>query len=156
MGTMIQPLGFDEAAFRGERFANHGTSVRGCNDLLVLTQPAAIEHIHLEFLRAGADIVETNTFGATAIAAADYKLESRGRRPQPSPRPGRAPRRRARRARGRQAALGRRLDRADHQDRVAVARRQRSRLPRRHVRAAGRRVPPSKPRRSSTAASICC
>jgi 5-methyltetrahydrofolate--homocysteine methyltransferase len=74
MGTMIQPLGFDEAAFRGERFANHGTSVRGFNDLLVLTQPAAIEHIHYQFLEAGADIVETNTFGANAIAAEDYKF----------------------------------------------------------------------------------
>ena len=74
MGTMIQPLGFDEAAFRGDRFANHSHSVRGFNDLLVLTQPAAIEHIHYQFLTAGADIVETNTFGATAMAAEDYAM----------------------------------------------------------------------------------
>ncbi|MBK9030723.1 MAG: methionine synthase [Myxococcales bacterium] len=74
MGTMIQPLGFDEAAFRGDRFADHPTSVRGFNDLLVLTQPAAIEHIHYQFLIAGADIVETNTFGATSVAAADYAM----------------------------------------------------------------------------------
>ena len=75
MGTMIQPLGFDEAAFRGDRFAKHGTSVRGFNDLLVLTQPAAIEELHYRFLMAGADIVETNTFGATSVAAADYAME---------------------------------------------------------------------------------
>ena len=74
MGTMIQPLGFDETAFRGDRFAGHGASLRGFNDLLVLTQPAAIEHIHFQFFEAGADIVETNTFGANAVAAEDYKM----------------------------------------------------------------------------------
>jgi len=75
MGTMIQPLGFDEAAFRGSQFAAHGTSLRGFNDLLVITQPEAIEDIHYQFLIAGADIVETNTFGATSVAAADYAME---------------------------------------------------------------------------------
>ena len=74
MGTMIQPLGFDEAAFRGDRFADHPVAVRGFNDLLVLTQPAAIEHIHYQFLEAGADIIETNTFGANAVAAEDYRM----------------------------------------------------------------------------------
>ncbi|HEY4243933.1 MAG TPA: methionine synthase [Kofleriaceae bacterium] len=83
MGTLIQQLGkddvlplADEATWRGERFADHGHSLRGCNDLLAITQPQAIEDIHLAFLRAGADIVETNTFGGTAVALADYGLES--------------------------------------------------------------------------------
>jgi 5-methyltetrahydrofolate--homocysteine methyltransferase len=75
MGTMIQPLGFDEAAFRGAQFANHSASVRGFNDLLVITQPQAIEDIHFQFLIAGADLIETNTFGATSVAAADYAME---------------------------------------------------------------------------------
>jgi 5-methyltetrahydrofolate--homocysteine methyltransferase len=76
MGTMVQGLGLsDEAQWRGERFAAHGHSVKGCTDLLVLTQPDAIEGIHLQFLQAGADIVETNTFTATSIALADYGLE---------------------------------------------------------------------------------
>src|SRR3954469_5153228 len=76
MGTMVQGLGLaDEAAWRGEPLKNHATSVKGCTDVLVLTQPKAIEEIHLQFLRAGADIVETNTFTATAIALADYDLQ---------------------------------------------------------------------------------
>ncbi len=77
MGTMIQGLGLkDEARWRGDRFANHGHPLKGCSDLLVLTQPDAIEDIHLAFLRAGADIIETNTFTGTRIALADYGLES--------------------------------------------------------------------------------
>src|SRR5512146_929202 len=77
MGTMVQGLGLaDEAVWRGERFKNHAHALKGCNDLLVLTQPKAIEDIHLQFLRAGADIVETDTFTATSIALADYGLES--------------------------------------------------------------------------------
>src|SRR5512143_1500098 len=76
MGTMVQGLGLaDEAVWRGERFKNHAHALKGCNDLLVLTQPKAIEDIHLQFLRAGADIVETDTFTATSIALADYGLE---------------------------------------------------------------------------------
>jgi 5-methyltetrahydrofolate--homocysteine methyltransferase len=76
MGTMIQGLGFsDEAHWRGDRFANHGHALKGCSDLLALTQPKAIEDIHHAFLRAGADIVETNTFTGTSIALADYGLE---------------------------------------------------------------------------------
>jgi 5-methyltetrahydrofolate--homocysteine methyltransferase len=74
MGTMIQGLEFDEAAFRGERFADFHRDVRGNNDLLILTQPKAIEDIHAEYLRAGADIVATNTFSSTSIAQADYDL----------------------------------------------------------------------------------
>ena len=77
MGTSVQALGLaDEAAWRGERFRDHPTSVKGCIDVLVLTQPEAIEQIHLDFLRAGADIVETDTFTATSLALADFGLEA--------------------------------------------------------------------------------
>ena len=74
MGTMIQALQFDEAAFRSERFKDFHRDLRGNNDLLILTQPEAIEDIHAQYLRAGADIVATNTFSATSIAQADYDL----------------------------------------------------------------------------------
>jgi len=74
MGTMIQDLQLDEAAFRGERFKDFHRDVRGNNDLLILTQPRAIEDIHAEYLRAGADIVATNTFSSTSIAQADYEM----------------------------------------------------------------------------------
>src|SRR5690348_7233614 len=74
MGTMIQARKFDEAAFRGERFKDFHRDVRGNNDLLILTQPKAIEDIHAEYLRAGADIVATNTFSSTSIAQADYDM----------------------------------------------------------------------------------
>jgi 5-methyltetrahydrofolate--homocysteine methyltransferase len=76
MGTMIQGLEYDEAAFRGERFRDFHRDLRGNNDLLILTQPKAIEDIHAEYLRAGADIVATNTFSSTSIAQADYELSS--------------------------------------------------------------------------------
>jgi 5-methyltetrahydrofolate--homocysteine methyltransferase len=74
MGTMIQGLEYDEAAFRGARFKDFNRDLRGNNDLLILTQPKAIEDIHAEYLRAGADIVATNTFSSTGIAQADYDL----------------------------------------------------------------------------------
>ena len=74
MGTMIQDLQLDEAAFRGERFKDFHRDIRGNNDLLILTQPRAIEDIHAEYLRAGADIVATNTFSSTSIAQADYEM----------------------------------------------------------------------------------
>src|SRR5260221_1176046 len=76
MGTMIQGLEYDEAAFRGARFADFHRDLRGNNDLLILTQPKAIEDIHADYLRAGADIVATNTFSSTSIAQADYDLSS--------------------------------------------------------------------------------
>jgi 5-methyltetrahydrofolate--homocysteine methyltransferase len=76
MGTMIQSHNLDEAAFRGRRFANHSRDLRGCNDLLCLTQSDLIAEIHLQYLQAGADIVETNTFNSTSISMADYKLEA--------------------------------------------------------------------------------
>ncbi len=74
MGTMIQALQYDEAAFRGARYKDFHRDLRGNNDLLILTQPQAIEDIHAEYLRAGADIVATNTFSSTSIAQADYDL----------------------------------------------------------------------------------
>src|ERR1700727_2472178 len=74
MGTMSQGLQYDEAAFRGERFKDFHRDVKGNNDLLILTQPKAIEDIHAAYLRAGADIVATNTFSSTSIAQADYEM----------------------------------------------------------------------------------
>jgi len=76
MGTMIQQYRLDEAAYRGTRFAGFAHDVKGNNELLTLTQPAVIATIHEQYLAAGADIIETNTFGATSIAQADYHLES--------------------------------------------------------------------------------
>jgi 5-methyltetrahydrofolate--homocysteine methyltransferase len=75
MGTMIQQHKFGEAEFRGARFADWPRDLRGNNDLLSLTQPQAINAIHLAYFRAGADIVETNTFSSTRIAQADYGME---------------------------------------------------------------------------------
>jgi 5-methyltetrahydrofolate--homocysteine methyltransferase len=74
MGTMIQAEKLTEADFRGERFANHGSDVKGNNELLSLTRPDIIAKIHRMYLEAGADIIETNTFGSTAIAQSDYGL----------------------------------------------------------------------------------
>ncbi|MGA9599337.1 MAG: methionine synthase [Methylocystis sp.] len=76
MGTMVQRHTFTEADFRGERFKDHHKDLRGNNDLLILTQPEAILDIHRQYLRAGADIIETSTFSATTIAQADYGLEA--------------------------------------------------------------------------------
>ena len=75
MGTMIQRLGLEEDDYRGQRFADHASSLKGNNDLLVLTRPEAIKDIHAAYFAAGSDIVETNTFSATRIAQADYGLE---------------------------------------------------------------------------------
>lgn len=76
MGTMIQQHKLSEAQFRGERFADWPSDLKGNNDLLVLTQPDIIRDIHSQYFEAGADIVETNTFNSTSIAMADYKMES--------------------------------------------------------------------------------
>jgi 5-methyltetrahydrofolate--homocysteine methyltransferase len=76
MGTMVQRHKLSEADFRGERFAHHPRELRGNNDLLVLTRPDVIGDIHRQYLAAGADIIETCTFSSTAIAQADYGLES--------------------------------------------------------------------------------
>src|ERR1043166_8060177 len=75
MGTMIQRYRLDEAAYRGERFASHPRDLKGANDLLCLTRPSVIEEIHRQYLEAGADIIETNTFNAQAISMSDYGLE---------------------------------------------------------------------------------
>ncbi|HEX2384915.1 MAG TPA: homocysteine S-methyltransferase family protein, partial [Candidatus Binatia bacterium] len=75
IGTMIQALKLDEADFRGAEFKNHSRPLKGCNDLLSLTRPDAIENIHKQFLAAGADIVESNSFNSQAISLADYALE---------------------------------------------------------------------------------
>jgi 5-methyltetrahydrofolate--homocysteine methyltransferase len=76
MGTMIQAYKFEEQDYRGDRFADWHLDVKGNNDMLVLSQPDVIKAIHNEYLEAGADILETNTFNATTIAMADYDMES--------------------------------------------------------------------------------
>ena len=76
MGTMVQRHDLTEADFRGERFREHPTDLKGDNDLLVLTRPDVIEEIHDAFLEAGADVIETDTFNATSVSQADYGLES--------------------------------------------------------------------------------
>ena len=77
MGTMIQAHDLSEQDFRGTDFVQHDCDLKGNNDLLSLTQPDIIQNIHLQFLRSGADIIETNTFNSTSIAQADYGLEHR-------------------------------------------------------------------------------
>ena len=144
MGTQIQGLGFDEDDFRGARRLRrlHGHPQQGNNDLLILTQPEAIEDIHYRYAMAGADIIETNTFSSTSIAQADYgtgrarsttSTSTARRIAAPAPRPGR------RREDGK-PPLRRRRARADQPHRVDLARRQRSRLPRRHLRRSARRL----------------
>jgi 5-methyltetrahydrofolate--homocysteine methyltransferase len=76
MGTMIQRHKLTEADFRGERFKNHSHDLKGNNDLLTLTRPDIISDIHREYLSAGSDVIETNTFSSTSIAQADYQLEA--------------------------------------------------------------------------------
>jgi len=76
MGTMIQGYGLTEKDFRGDRFKDHPVDLKGDNELIGLVRPDILRDIHLEYFRAGADIAETNTFGATVIAQGDYKLES--------------------------------------------------------------------------------
>jgi 5-methyltetrahydrofolate--homocysteine methyltransferase len=76
MGTMIQRHKLEEADYRGERFADWPSDLKGNNDLLSLTQPNIIRGIHRQYLEAGADIIETNTFNATQIAMADYGMEA--------------------------------------------------------------------------------
>lgn len=76
MGTMIQSYSPSEEDYRGERFINHPSDLKGNNDLLSITQPNIVEEIHRQFLDAGCDFVETNTFNANRISQADYALES--------------------------------------------------------------------------------
>jgi 5-methyltetrahydrofolate--homocysteine methyltransferase len=76
MGTMIQTYRLDEAGYRGQRFKDWASDVKGNNDLLNLTQPHLIQGIHRQYLEAGADIIETNTFNSTTISLADYGMEA--------------------------------------------------------------------------------
>ena len=74
MGTMIQRYKLSEDDFRGERFKDHHKDVRGDNELLSIVRPDIIEEIHRQYLEAGADVICTNTFGATEVAQGDYEL----------------------------------------------------------------------------------
>ncbi|MCW8820427.1 MAG: homocysteine S-methyltransferase family protein, partial [Ignavibacteriaceae bacterium] len=76
MGTLIQTYKLEENDYRGERFASHGHPLKGNNDILVLTQPDIIHAIHCEFLEAGSDIIETNTFNANPVSQSDYGTEN--------------------------------------------------------------------------------
>ena len=75
MGTMIQAQNLQEQDYKGERFRDHKVDLKGNNDLLTLTKPELIEEIHCSFLKAGSDIIETNTFNSNAISQSDYSLE---------------------------------------------------------------------------------
>ncbi|MDE0332744.1 MAG: methionine synthase [Nitrospinae bacterium] len=75
MGTMLQDENLDEAAYRGERFADHACDLKGNHDLLSVTRPDVVRRVHDDFLEAGADIIETNSFNSTAISMADYRME---------------------------------------------------------------------------------
>ena len=75
MGTMVQRYKLEEKDYRGERFKNHHKDLRGNNDILILTKPEVIKEIHLAYLAAGSDIIETNTFASTSIGQADYDLQ---------------------------------------------------------------------------------
>src|SRR5690606_21508526 len=75
MGTMIQQYKLEEKDYRGKRFTDWPKDLRGNNDLLSITQPQIIKTIHKEYLKAGADIIETNTFSSNSVAMADYGME---------------------------------------------------------------------------------
>ena len=75
MGTSIQNYKLSESDYRGDRFKDHHKDLRGNNDLLSITQPGIIKEIHSQFLEAGSDIIETNTFNSTSISQADYDTE---------------------------------------------------------------------------------
>ena len=84
MGTMVHALQLDEADFRGERFADHPKDLKNFIDILCLTQPEAIAEIHRQYLEAGADIIETNTFGATSVGDGRLRaVADRGPRDEP-------------------------------------------------------------------------
>ena len=76
MGTMLQQHNLNEAAYRGERFKNWPRDLKGLHDLLCLTQPQVVETVHRQYLEAGADLIETNSFNAQALSLADYGMES--------------------------------------------------------------------------------
>ena len=141
MGTQIQGLGLGEDDFTGHgACAVHGHPQQGNNDLLILTQPEAIEEIHYRYAIAGADIVETNTFSSTAIAQADYGMQDRVY--DLNLHGARLVRRALDRATAEDGrrALRRRRARADQPHRLDLAGRQRPRLPRRQLRRPARRL----------------
>ena len=74
-GTMVQGYGLQEEDYRGRRFAGWPVQLKGCNDLLALTRPDVVREIHEKYLRAGADIIETDSFNANAVSLADYRME---------------------------------------------------------------------------------
>ena len=137
-GDAIQALDFAEADFRNGRFADWPRDLKGNNDLLTLTQPEAVRDIHLRYFKAGADIVETNTFSSTSIAQADYGMQALV--PELNIAAARACARSgaARREGRRPAALRRRRHGPDQPHRLDLARRQRSGLPRRDLRRSAR------------------
>ena len=75
MGTMIQKQNLTETDFRGSEYASHNCNLSGCNDILCITAPHIIKDIHLQYLNAGASIIETNSFNANCFSLADYQLE---------------------------------------------------------------------------------
>ena len=155
MGTAIQRDRPSEAGYRGERFADWPSDLQGNNDLLTLTQPEIIAGIHREYLEAGADILETNTFNANAVSLADYGMEELAHELNlEAARLARRGRRRGVHARA--AAVRRRRPRADHAHRVDLAGRQRPGRPQRQLRPARRGVQPRPPAACSRAAPTCC
>ena len=146
MGTMVQRHGLTEADYRGARFADHAHDLKGNNDLLVLTRPDVIGGIHAEYLEAGADILETCTFNSTARVAGRLQAGRAGLRTELRRREaGARPVRRGHREESGQAALRRRRARPDLAHLLALAGRERPRLPQRHLR---RNWSPTTPRRS--------
>ena len=180
MGTTIRTYGMTEADIRGERFKDSKKDLLNNGDLFSLTQPEMICDIHRRFLEAGADIIETNTFGATSITQSEFFVDDprehggrkdpgvlpedhRGPVPQrprlgdqravraPVPRVGRS-----RRERRLAPALRGRRDRAAHRVALELARRRRRRLSRRHLRSGEDGLRRSRSARSSPAARTCC
>ena len=136
---MIQRHKLTEADFRGERFKDHPKDLQGNNDLLILTRPDVISEIHGQYLAAGADIIETNTFSSTTVAQADYLLEHVAYELNvEGARIAKAAVRRVDGEDARSPALRRRLDRSDQPHAVDLARGQQPGVPRDHVRRAAR------------------
>ena len=145
MGTAIQRDRPSEEGYRGERFADWPSDLQGNNDLLTLTQPDIIAGIHREYLEAGADILETNTFNANAVSLADYGMEELAH--ELNLEAARLARRVADEvSHAGPAALRRGRPRPDDPDGVDLARRQRPRCPQRQLRPAGRGVRRGDPR----------
>ena len=157
MGTAIQRDRPDEAGYRGERFADWPSDVQGNNDLLSLTAPEIIAGIHREYLEAGADLIETNTFNATSISLADYGMEELAYELNVAS--ARLARRRVRRddrAHARQAALRRRRARARPAGRRPSRRTSTTPAPATSPTTSWSRPTWSRPTAWSTAAPTCC